>query len=381
MISFAMETAKAERQAKARQAEIDLLDQSALLSVKEGEIPPDIYYIILDGYTRADALQELFDFDNSYFLDELEKMGFYVADCAMSNYAATKLCLATTLNLDYQDMDELDPQNSHPVLEQKIRNSLVWQELGKLGYTRVSFDTGYRFSNMNDADYFLTVPEDYKPVGSINNFETLFIRSTALTVLIDKQWLSLSPDEDTNQEPFDHAEHVIRERYKLETLHTIAELPSPKFVFAHIIIPHHPYIFRPNGDVETDPGFYGNEGRAINDEYRIKGYVQQIEFINSQMLEILDNILKQSVNPPIIIMQGDHGTEVNTNLILSTYYLPGGEEKLYPNITPINTFRIVLNEYFHTNYPLLPDISLYSDHERILDQVQVFEENPACILP
>jgi hypothetical protein len=58
---------------------------------------PDIYYIILDAYGRADTLQSLFDYDNSEFLDFLEAKGFYVADCAQSNYSQTILSLSSSL--------------------------------------------------------------------------------------------------------------------------------------------------------------------------------------------------------------------------------------------------------------------------------------------
>ena len=37
---------------------------------------PDIYYIVLDTYTREDALRSEFNFDKIRFLNELRKMGF-----------------------------------------------------------------------------------------------------------------------------------------------------------------------------------------------------------------------------------------------------------------------------------------------------------------
>ena len=64
-------------------------EQSANLA--SGAAKPDIYYIILDGYSRDDTLQDFFDYDNSQFLKALEDMGFYVARCSQSNYAQTQL--------------------------------------------------------------------------------------------------------------------------------------------------------------------------------------------------------------------------------------------------------------------------------------------------
>jgi hypothetical protein len=47
---------------------------------------PDIYYIIVDGYARADVLREYYEFDNSEFLNGLEKRGFTVNDSSRANY-------------------------------------------------------------------------------------------------------------------------------------------------------------------------------------------------------------------------------------------------------------------------------------------------------
>ena len=90
----------------------------------------------------------------------------------------------------------------------------------------------------------------------------------------------------------------------------------------------------------------------------------------------MEKILSKSQIPPIIIIQGDHGTALNTNLdnvsedqfhirmdILNAYYLPdGGDKVLYQLITPVNSFRKIFNFYFGTNYETLEDISYYSDY-------------------
>ena len=41
---------------------------------------PDVYYVILDGYARADALATHYGYDNEPFLDALRERGFVVAD-------------------------------------------------------------------------------------------------------------------------------------------------------------------------------------------------------------------------------------------------------------------------------------------------------------
>src|SRR5262245_14735263 len=58
---------------------------------------PDIYYIILDGYARHDVMKSHFDFDNTDFLDHLERKGFYVARNSTANYCQTPLCVSSSL--------------------------------------------------------------------------------------------------------------------------------------------------------------------------------------------------------------------------------------------------------------------------------------------
>ncbi len=50
--------------------------------------------------------------------------------------------------------------------------------------------------------------------------------------------------------------------------------------------------------------------------------------------------------------------------ILNAYFLPGESDGLlYPSISPVNTFRVILNLYFGGQYPLLEDISLFSKYD------------------
>src|SRR5262249_55600413 len=65
--------------------------------------PPDIYYIILDGYARSDVLRRNFGLDNEPFLRRLERKGFFVARRSAANYCQTPLCLASSLNARYLD--------------------------------------------------------------------------------------------------------------------------------------------------------------------------------------------------------------------------------------------------------------------------------------
>jgi hypothetical protein len=159
---------------------------------------------------------------------------------------------------------------------------------------------------------------------------------------------------------FPFESHINRQLFILDQLPRLASIPGPKFVFAHILIPHLPFVFKPDGGIQTDTGFYSKDNFSpIDEEHIVNGYIDQIQFVNARMIPILQTIIDQSDLPPIIILMGDHGLNKDNRLLnLSAYYLPdNGEQALYPTITPVNSFRLIFDNYFNTDYGLLQDIS------------------------
>jgi hypothetical protein len=148
----------------------------------------------------------------------------------------------------------------------------------------------------------------------------------------------------------------VAEKYPLfdkiiTELTIIPNLPGKKFVYAHLLSSHQPFLFSKDGSFSPDQSF--------------EGYQNSIEFTNNSILDSIDTIIKESNPKPIIILQGDQsltGTE-DAFGILNAYYLPGDANKLlYPEISPVNTFRVIFNSYFGGNFPLLKD-ELYWIHD------------------
>lgn len=340
---------------------------SGSLQVVAGHARPDIYYIILDGYSRADVLQAQFGFDNTDFIQQLEGQGFYVAQCSQSNYAQTQLSLASSLNMDYlETLNEAfiagstDMAPTWPL----IKRSTVRQALESLGYTTVAFETGYYWTHLDDADvYYSHERSAVSPTErllAVNGFEAMLIRSSAALLLTDAASFlpqSLIPDLD-----YPNREHRQRVLYTLEKLRNVPlAVQSPKLVFVHLIAPHFPIVFGPRGELVTLP-------EEIDDATFAQAHTDEIIYINRRILEIVQEILAVSATPPVIILQADHGNDralpEARMAILNAYYLPGGANgRLYPTITPVNTFRIVLNTYFGAQLELLPDLSAFSRYE------------------
>ncbi|MCI0554613.1 MAG: hypothetical protein L0287_26995 [Anaerolineae bacterium] len=319
------------------------------------ENPPDVYYFILDSYTRADLLQEAYGYDNSAFIEGLRARGFYVAECSQANYVRTEISVSSSLNMSYlQDLDSSFTPDSikRRILWDSLEHNAARYNLEAMGYKTVAFATGFAWSEWDDADVFFTPP----PFSAgMTEFETLFMRTTLARYAQDLGWVDA--DAITGQNFRDRTLLVF------DSMDDIARTPEPTFAYIHVISPHPPFVFGPNGE-HTHPADFWNEKRQYPADLYAKGYQNQLTFLNKKVLEAMDTLISESETPPIIILQGDHGPwhqpRDRRMWILNAYYLPGHQDKLFPKISPVNSFRLVFNEYFGGAYEMLPNISYFS---------------------
>jgi hypothetical protein len=343
---------------------------SAQESPTRGDRAPDVYYIILDGYGRQDVLARLYDLDNSAFLDGLRDLGFYVADQASSNYAQTSLSLASSLNMAY--LDSVAQEVGQGTRDQgPIERLIRWNEVSRLfqglGYLEIAFSTGYRRTELDNAPLFLRSPQ-----RASTGFESLLVDTSAILAIEDGARLFEWPFPWLGYQA--HRDEI---RFTLDSLREVATMPGPKFVFAHIIAPHPPFVFNAAGDPFTPSLPFrlqeGSDFLGTREEY-VRGYSDQLTYISGEILRVVGDILDRSSTAPIIVLQADHGPGSRTNWrvpeetdfeerlsILNAYLLPdGGESLLYETISPVNTFRVIFNHYFGAEFELLPDEGYFS---------------------
>lgn len=322
------------------------------LGLVRPENPPDIYYLIFDAYARDDSLRETYGVEIADFITRLEAQGFLVAECASSNYAQTRMSLASSLNLNY--LEDFLPaedlaRDDQTILEVYIKDSQVRRSLEALGYQTVAFETGFAWTEWRDAARYLAPTTK---ASGFNNFETLLLETSAVRLLLDAQNLPAFLKPDTRYKEEIHRERVL---YVLAELARLPQTPGPKFVFGHIVSPHPPYVFNADGSV------------APPDPDPASAYAEQVRYLNTRILTLVAGLIADSATPPIILIQGDHGAiladKQERMQIFSAYYL-GGETAagLYPEITPVNSFRVVFNYFFGAAFPLLPDTSYFSTY-------------------
>ena len=322
---------------------------------------PDIYYIVLDRYGSARTLEEVYDFDNSEFLDYLSDKGFYVANQSRANYLDTWPSLPSSLNMDFIHEEAAEDRSSIS-WGTMLQDYKVWRSLKSVGYEFIHFGSWWEPTRENEyADMnfnYYAMPE-----FSWFLFQTTWAYPWCLALDIVDQWWEAQ---------------YKRVLYKFDKLAEIPDIEEPTYVFAHMLIPHGPFVFNRDGTMLT---------REESMERSIKvRYVDQLIATNNMIMELIDELLSSSEVPPIIILQADegprpegyliHGSNFNWEEateadwkqkygILNAYYLPNVDnDVLYPSITPVNSFRLVFNLYFGTDFELLPDTSYASYTDR-----------------
>jgi hypothetical protein len=337
---------------------------------------PDVYYIITDAYSRDDVMQSFYGFDNAPFLSELENLGFYVAECSLSNYPKTRLSLTSSLNMDYLEGLGITANDQGDEFWRRIRNSTVRKTFEALGYTIVSLETGFYWTEWPDADLYLSRAEGGVNRLRLNGFETLLLQTTLVRAAIDLQPQGIAaaaaPLGDNEEGGGNPVEHYEITSFALDALSNLVEIEGPKFVFAHLLIPHGPFVF-------DELGNYTDDNTRSSQEQ----YTDQVTYLNSRLTEAFTRIINESERPVVIVVQGDHGgpgTQLSHDRmkILNAYYAPEAMGYLYPSISPVNSFRLILDTYFGYDYQFVEDLSYYSTEDDFFNTTLITDDRAGC---
>lgn len=325
---------------------------------------PNIYYIILDGYGSDNSIKKYLNYDNSNFTTQLENIGFKVQKNASSNYCRTIFSLTSALNLDYVQ-NYIKTGVTQQNLNENLINNKVSRILKSYGYTYYIFDSGFGLKNKYAPNEVLVKTNEIGLLRNLfstsdNDVLNSFINNSIFIIFKNSIFSKFSINN--------YASKVLDVYSKLPQ---IAKLDNKKFVFTHIISPHPPFIFDKNGKVgvygKYDPTSHGNFN------WNPKLYIEQMMFINTRTISTLKEIIKNDKKEKIIIIQGDHGTRTltETNIlnenqnwiqeeygILNAIYISNNDKSkkyIYDNWnhSSVNTFRIIFNEYYGYNFPLL----------------------------
>jgi hypothetical protein len=316
---------------------------------------PDVYLVIADEYVGNSELKEVFHFDDSAFLNQLKKRGFYTIPNSSSNYNFTPYSVASTLNMDYLDMSARQPLLGHTY--ETIRDNRF---LSFLQYHN------YRFYNYSYFDF--KGQPSYTRETFLPNKTRLITGQTFLSRVRKELRFLLVTKFKSKTEIRKDAYFSRDNNEKLYGL-TLAAIEQrtdqPKFVLAHLMMPHYPYYYDRNG--KEFPFESLTEGNQTNREH----YTEYLQYANGRLLALIDHMLASSPHPPLIILMGDHGFRHFNEKVDPKYYfcnlvsvhLPGNDYTAFTDsLTNVNLLRTVLNTSFGQRLPYLKDTTIIMDN-------------------
>jgi len=347
---------------------------------------PNVYYLLFDRYANANTLSKDYNYNNGDLLNFLSDQGFVTRDQAYSNYPFTMQSVSSTLAMSYFPNlnksftnDGGDWQSAFPY-RATLNNPPAAQALKQNGYTYNQVASWWDFTRDGiQADNQPTKAFRLRTLGMtfwMTDLQRDIINKSILSPLLKKgltfgKHIAVLYDLDTA--PRDNFEQQMA---ALKTIAGNSKMQkTPQFTFAHVLVPHDPYIFGPDG---SDPTYSGD--RDDNGADEVDKYTNQLTYLNTRLKDLIANI---RTNDPgaAIILQADEGpypkqfrgtltpghyyNPINLPLeqmqqkfgVLASYYLPNVDaETVAAQMTsPVNAFRVVLNTYLGYSLDLLPD--------------------------
>jgi len=322
---------------------------------------PDIYFLLFDAMASSKSVLQTTGKNGLAPLDlHLKERGFYVAENAKANYNWTIHSVSTTLNMDYLPpwiapvMHDLKVYfwGSSSFLDNSLFKILKQEGYQVKNYQPISFGNkdwqgeSY-FTNLKKHHYnFKTLPgRVYRDIfWNLANINNKFIKGGQNTIISKR-----SADK---KEQLEQTLSLVKKSCSMNGV--------PKFIYGHFMIPHDPYVFDSSGQLKPKDKVVPRTKQEDLD-----GYYNQLIYASSVIKDLVSFIQLQNKKNTIIIVAGDHGFKTEearregyTFNNYSAFYFPDQNyNTLYSSISPVNSFRVILNKYFHSSLPLLKDSS------------------------
>ncbi len=324
---------------------------------------PDIFFIVLDEYTSSEGLAKYFGFDNHRIDSLFNSEGFFVSTGSRSNYNMTAFSLSSTFNYDYLNLKKSDSVYYNDIFLRGI------ETFKKNRLTPYLADQGYEIINYGCFDLEDAVTPTYT---FFNDMGRLMIDNQTLLTRISRDigWKFRYTNVFTKETRIPRSykkgkrDHIFRNNFNVDNL--LKEMSRkgdrPRFVYAHLILPHDPYFFDSSGNFVSDTLLIQGKVNREN------AYINQLKYCNKILEKMISASVLKTGRERVVVIEGDHGYGYHDNSALSErefsnlnayFFSDKNYQSLYPTISPVNTFRIVLNKYFCNNLPLLKDSSFF----------------------
>lgn len=320
----------------------------------------DVYYLVMDRYGSDLSLDLRFGSVNR-LTPWLRDHGFTVLEDSHANYVRTALSMVTTLNVGHlPDLGigngPTDPRIT-PIYAH-LQGPWVARQFQALGYRYLHVGSWWEPTRIDP-----TADVNFSGSG-LSDFAHVLLQASAIPAIAKRVGVEgVIPVSDRDRK-------YRNTVYALDALEGIVDEPGPKFVLAHLLLPHPPYVFDRDGRYIP-----AAEARRLSED---ELHQRQLDHTNAWLQAFFERLQAlPEAERPIIILQADEGpytdeywndrntfdwysaadevVEIKFG-IMNAWYLPGGEDLgLYPEMTAINTFPVLFGRYFGLDYGTLPD--------------------------
>lgn len=332
---------------------------------------PDVYYLVFDCYPGTSFLKDYMEYDNSLFNTALKEKGFYVVEDPKSNYNRTAFSISSTLNFEYlQNINSFSPISPRDYNHARLttRESIVPKIFKHYNYT---------FYNLSVFDIngipsirrenFLTRPE--QSVLLYNTLTERFKNDLLWNLITGKHAVGVVQKMFRRNEDKIISEEEGKRNFNNTIIDSLLKIPlqktsSPKFIYAHLYLPHPPFFYDENGK-SNDLKYVINEESQKNKAL----FLSYLKYTNKVILDIVSKIIQAPGSNALIVLQSDHGFRdfeggpTYPQLFFKNYsafYFPDKNySTLYDTMSNINTFPVLFNKYFNTKIPLQQDTTVF----------------------
>jgi len=334
---------------------VQQLSETSQVNLAANKTKPDIYYILLDEFSGFEPMREYWHNGKvDEFAHFLTSRGFEIFEDIHGSSKFTIHQMATRLNYQNYQVNENPDSDMLKIWFDAMADNQVMSYLNQIGYTTITFNN-------------LSFPNPpAKPINSDITYNYNDIPTTNLSLYFDDFWILVAEKTMLKELAFVYKKlgSDPQSNFIFFTINRVSDLgniPSPKFVYAHLLFPHSPFLFDENG-IQNPPSAY------LDYRYYLGNYNFSMKIVQQMVDKILDKA--DPANPPVIILQSDHGVrnydesdgfkgqladypEEYKTSILYARLIPGYESTHSAQESdPINTFPILFNFLFGADIPL-----------------------------
>ena len=298
---------------------------------------PNVYWLLFDEYSNFDVVEKYYNYDNSDFAKNLEKLGFIVSYDSVNESQQTKTILANYVSLDYIVTDDmLDTEKE----EIRKTNNVLFKLFEERGYTFVSVgntNTVFPMPGISDSSQ----SNQATTMGG-ETFQQLLWQKTPIYVFVEP-----SSIEKVQQVESDFA------FFQQTDLYT----KSGQFIMMYELLPHQPFIFTRNGRTNNIQNWHNWVDK--------ENYLGQYIYTTSLIEDAVEKIIQEDPNA-VIVLQSDHSArslmDANGNYLIDKFdrrhflnavYYQGKNITEISGQSGVNTWRCILNRLFDLSMPLL----------------------------